>query len=317
MEKSAKVVVFGASGLIGNALIAALRGNGYKNIVPCLHSEVDLVNQAQVQAFFEKVRPEYIFFCAHRNVSDFHTGEIIDAAESYANIMMLCNVMEAAKNQKVKKAIFVGSAMLYPWDQTDGAEPMREERLQEYFYLGYSESMRSTVLSKFVGLKLCQYYYLQYGCPFVYALPTHIYGSLLNRRSLYLLERIVVDITEAKKQGSPEIHLDIYGKGVARKQFLHVSDCADALITVMEKYAEFECPINISTPQATCWSEIVKTVCGITGYNGKVKFDSTHSENMANRLVSVERLQALGWEQKIGMRQGMTQICKEYLERLT
>ena len=313
MEKSAKVAVFGASGLIGNALVDVLQGKGYKNIVPCLHSEVDLIDQAQVNAFFEQAKPEYFFFCAHKNVSNFHTGEMIDAAESYSNIMMLCNVMEAAKNQKVKKAVFVGSAMLYPWDKVDRVKPMEESRLEEYRYLGYSESMRSTVLSKFVGLKLCQYYYLQYGCPFVYALPTHIYGSLSNRRSLYFLERIVIDIAEAKCKGLPEVYLDVYGKGMAQKQFLYASDCADALIAVMEKYTDFESPINISSPQATCWREIVETACEIIGYKGKIKFNSAHPENMANRLVSVEKLEGLGWTPKIGIQEGLLRLCKEHL----
>jgi len=314
MNLTSKIAVFGASGLIGSALINALKFAGYKNIIPCLHSEVDLVDQADVNLFFAKNKLEYVFFCAHKNVYNFDSGKIIDAEEAYSNIMMLCNVMEASRKYNIKKAVFVGSAMIYPWG-TNRSTPFTEDMTEEYRYLSYKESMRSTALSKFVGLKLCQYYHIQYGCNFVYALPTHIYGSLANRKNLYFLEKLVVDIAEAKKQNRPEIYLDIYGRGIAKKQFLHTSDCASALIIIMEKCNDYTTPINVSSNKPTSWQEIVGIICDLVKYNGKVYFESSHSENLDNRIVSIEKLEKLGWKQKIAIRDGLSNLCKEYLER--
>lgn len=316
MNKDSKIVVFGAGGLIGGEIVSQLIRNGYEDVVACNHKMLDITNQSAVNSYMSQIKPQYVFFCAVRAITDFENGEVVDAVEAYSNIMMQLNVMEACRVCNVKKAVFLGSAMLYPWDMNHQNEPLSEELLENFDINKYRPSMRSTVLSKYVGMKMCQYYNSQYGTSFIYAVPTHIYGGFKNRKNLYFLERIVSDICDAKLNGIDEIYLDVFGEGKALKQFLHVSDCADAIITIMNCYEDIMSPINIASDEPESWSTIVKMICEITGYNGIIKFNSERQENMANRLCSTTKLNKLqrGGVTKISMKKGLEQLINEYIE---
>ena len=204
--------------------------------------------------------------------------------------------------------------MLYPWDMNHQNEPLNEEFLEDFDINKYRPSMRSTVLSKYVGMKMCQYYNLQYNTNYIYAIPTHIYGGFKGRKNLYFLERVVSDICDAKINGTDEIYLDVFGEGKALKQFLHVVDCADAIIKVMNGYEDAMSPINIASDVPQSWSSIVEKICEITGYHGKIRFNSERKENMANRICSTKKLNVLNWKQNVSMEKGLELLIKEYME---
>lgn len=315
VNKNGKIVVFGSKGLIGGEIYKQLIKHKYSAVIECSHNDLELTDQSAVNDYFKKIKPDYIIFCAVQSVTDFESQELNDARELYANIIMQCNVLEAAKNYNVKRGVFLGSAMLYPWNNVHENEKLREEFLQEYDFREYRESMKATVLSKFVAMQMCQYYSMQYNCEYIYAIPTHIYGSIRNRKNLYFLEHLVMDICDAKLDGEKKLKLDVYGEGKAQKQFLHVSDCASAIIAAFEQYSNFREPINISTDEVESWSTIVEKICNIVGYSGEISFNNDRQENMMNRICSIEKLESIGWHPQISMYDGLTQLCNEYLEQ--
>lgn len=313
MDKESRIVVLGAGGLIGSEIVTQLKKNSYLSVKKSLHRELDLTNQLAVECFFEREKPEYVFFCAVNTITDFEKTNCINAVELYSNVMMQFNVMEAARKHGVKKAVFLGSAMLYPWTDVHGDDKWKEELLDEFSFLQYRPSMQSTVLSKFVSMKACQYFFEQYGSHYVYAIPSHIYGGYSGRKNLFFLERLVMDLCRAKVENKRSIQLDVFGDGKAKKQILHVSDCARAIITIIDCYEDYTTPINIASKEETCWNSIVQKVCSFLDYHGEVVFNSEHEERMENRICNVERLYNLGWKQEIELDYGLKLLCDECL----
>lgn len=311
MNKQSRILVIG-KGLIGKKIAELLLKSGYKDTTLCTHSDLELLDQGAVNTYFENKKPQYVFFCAVKAITDFESGQVGDGEEAYANIMMQCNVAEAARVNDVKKMIMLGSAMLYPWNlKTE--EVLGEKQIEQFNLPGYRKTMEASVIGKLVGLKLCQYYNHQYNTNFIYCMPTHIYGGFQERKNLYFLERMVMEICDAKEAGKSELFLDVFGKGEAKKQFLHVEDCADAIIEVMEVYENKEEPaINICGSEISCWKDIVNQICETIKYDGKVLFNSDRDENMTNRICSEEKLEKIGWTQKIKMKDGILMLCREY-----
>lgn len=313
MKKDAKILVLGAGGLIGGEIVDQLRADGYTNVVSCDHSQLDLTEQTAVRAYMARERPEYVFFCAVKSITDFSTGTVGDADELSENSMMVCNTMACCKDFHVRKAVFLGSAMLYPWNLEPYPERLTEDMLEAYNLQGYSRFMESAVLSKLLAYKLCQFYRRQYSCDFVYCLPTHIYGGFTGRKNFYFTERMVMDICAAKHKGAPELYLDVFGKGVAKKNLLHVRDCADAIIAVMERYDRETAAVNIASNEIVSWSMIVGLLQEITGYCGKIRFNTERQENLTPRLCSCEKIKALGWSPKYDIAMGLRELCTEYM----
>lgn len=313
MEKNAKILVLGAGGLIGGKIADRLRADGYANVVSCNHKQLDLTEQAAVRAYFAQKRPEYVFFCAVKSIPDFNVDTVGDADELSENSMMVCNTMECCKSFHVRKAVFLGSAMLYPWNLEPYPERLTEDLLEAYNLRGYSKAMESAVLSKLFAYKLCLFYRHQYGCDFLYCLPTHIYGGFTDRRNLYFTERMVIDMCAAAHEGAAELFLDVFGQGIAKKNLLHVEDCADAIIAVMDRYNGDDAAVNIASDEIVTWSMIVELLREITGYRGKIRFNAERKENLMPRLCSCEKIKALGWSPKYNMSKGLRELCSEYV----
>lgn len=313
MDKNAKILVLGSGGLIGGKIVSRLRAAGYQNVIPCGHSRLDLVDQQATRAFMREIKPDYLFFCAVKAITDFESGAVGDAEELYSNSMMACNVMQAAYECGVKKAVFLGSAMLYPWNITPCPERLTEDMLGQFNLGGYSAPMQSAVLSKLFLYKLCQFYNRQYHCRFIYCMPAHIYGGFSGRRSLYFTERLVMAICDAAREGKTELFLDVFGRGEAKKNLLHVDDCADAIITVMDRYEGADTAVNIASDEFVTWRQVVDMLCEITGYRGHISFHADRKENLANRLCSVKKLDELGWKPQITVYEGLRQLCLEYM----
>ena len=313
MNKDSRITIFGAGGLIGRTISEQLKNSDYTNVISCTHQDLELTNQRAVHQFFQENAPQYVFFCAVKSITNFESDNRPDAEELQNNLLMMCHVAECAQKYSVEKAVFLGSAMLYPWDENHTGL-LTEDLLERPNLQQYRLSMESAVLSKYVGMKLCQYYQRQYGCNFVYVIPAHIYGGFANRKNLYFLEKMVQSICAAKINGADSLYLDVFGEGKALKQFLHVKDCADAIIKVMQSYEDYGVPINIASDKPESWSSIVQIICEIVNYKGRVNFNSARKENLTNRLCSTEKLKSLGWKQKITMRAGLELLCKEYME---
>ncbi len=314
MNLYSKIVVLGSGGLIGGRIVSTLEQYGYNNVVPCKHSELDLTDQNSTLAFFNKIKPDYVFFCAVKAITDFERGSVGDAEELYCNSMMACNVMKAAYESGVKKAVFLGSAMLYPWNIEPMPERLSEDLLEDFNLKGYSASMQAAVLSKLFLYKMCQYYNKQYGCKFIYCMPAHIYGGFSGRKNLYFTERLVMDICDAKKEDKSQLFVDVFGKGMARKNLLHVDDCADAIITVMNKYEGNQTAVNIASDEVVNWSQVVDIICKTIDYRGNILFNTDREENLTNRLCSTKILDELGWTPKKSIDFGLKELCKEYME---
>lgn len=315
MEKQSNILVIG-KGLIGSKIYQQLKELHYQNVTITTHSDLELLDQSAVNKYFEVHLPKYVFFCAVKSITDFESNQVGDADELYMNIMMQCNVIEAARVHGVEKMIMLGSAMLYPWNLSI-KEPMPEECLEQFNLSGFREPMQAAVIGKFTGMKLCQYYNKQYGTKFIYCLPTHVYGGFVGRKNLYLLERLVMDICNAKKQGQKELFLDIFGEGIAPKQFLHVDDCASAIIYIMERYhPDTFSTINVGSFETCCWKNIVEIIQELVQYNGTIRFNYERKENMANRICSTQKLKELGWMPKFSIKQGLKQLCDEYQQRI-
>lgn len=313
MNQNSKICVIGV-GLIGGKIIDQLVEAGYRNVVPCSHSDLELLDQQALNHYFLEQRPEYVFFCAVKAITDFESGSVGEAEDAYSNILMQCNIIQASQTFGVKKLIVLGSAMLYPWNIQEKYDWLDENQLEKFNISGYRDSMQAAVLSKFVGLKLCQYYSKQYVSNFIYCLPTHIYGGYAGRRNLYFLEQIVIAICDAKAEGKEELFLDVFGEGKAQKQFLHADDCARAIIRVMEAYEGSDVAVNICSDENSCWKSIIDDVCQETGYSGNIHFNSSKQENMANRLCSSQKLKDLDWKPQISMREGIKMLCREYIQ---
>lgn len=313
MERQSKILILGAGGLIGGKIATQLQEQGFKQVIACTHFDLELTDQNAVRNFFQKIRPEYVFFCAVKAITDFSAGQVGDAEELEDNLLMVDYTMQACRDYGVKRAIFLGSAMLYPWNIEPMPEQYTEDMLEHFNLKGYSRSMESAVLSKLLTYKLCHYYRRQYSCDFLYCLPVHIYGGFMGRKNLYFIERLVMEICDAKLQNRPEVFLDVYGQGTARKSILHVVDCASALLAVMESYRGDSIAVNIASEETTCWREIVEAICKILDYQGKVYFNTEKRENTLSRICDVQKLNALGWKPYYTVESGLMSICQEYL----
>lgn len=314
MDRQSKILILGAGGLIGRRIAAQLQERGYINVTACCHSDLDLLDQTAVARFVQNLCPDYVFFCAVKTITDFSAGQVGDAEELEENLLMTVNTMRSCRSCGVKRMIFLGSAMLYPWNIEPEPERYTEEMIERFNLKGYSKSMEAAVLSKLLTYKLCCYNRRQYGSDILYCLPVHIYGGFAGRRNFYLIERLVMEICEAKLHDVPDLRLDIYGQGIARKGFLHVDDCASALISVMSDYRGNRVAINIAPEETTCWSEIVRMICKITDYRGRIEFETDKPENLVARISDSSILSSLGWKQRYTMEQGLKALCQEYFE---
>lgn len=314
MDRQSKILIIGAGGLIGGRIALQLQERGFTNVTACRHSDLDLLDQAAVAAYIRNLCPEYVFFCAVRTITDFSAGQVGDAEELEDNLLMTVNTLRSCRACGVKRMIFLGSAMLYPWNISPEPERYTEEMLEDFNLKGYSRSMEAAVLSKLLTYKLCCYSRRQFGTDILFCLPIHIYGGFAGRKNFFLIERLVMEICEAKLRNEPALRLDVYGKGIARKEFLHVDDCADAVITLMERYQGDDIVVNIAPEETTCLSEIVKTICKIIDYHGDISFNSEKHENLTARISDCNKLKMLGWKPRYTLETGMKVLCEEYMK---
>jgi GDP-L-fucose synthase len=306
MKQTAKIYIAGHRGMVGSAIERKLRLEGYSNIVTRTSSELDLRNQQAVNDFFKIEKPEYVILAAAK-VGGIHANNTYRAEFIYDNLMIEANIIHAAYLNKVTKLLFLGSSCIYP---KMAPQPLKEE----YLLSGYLEPTNQPyAISKIAGIELCSSYRAQYGCNFISAMPTNLYGTNDNYDILssHVLPALVSRICKAKIEKISEV--DIWGTGNPLREFLHVDDLADASFYLLLNYNDREI-INIGSGKEITIFELAKMISEIVGYNGILKFDLSKPDGTPRKLLDTSKINKLGWKHKIELRQGLEKTIKEYFE---
>lgn len=307
MEKDAKIYVAGHKGLVGSAIMRCLQNNGYQNIIVCAHKDLDLRNQAQVNLFFETERPEYVFLAAAK-VGGILANNTYPADFSYDNLMISANVIHAAYQYPVKKLLFLGSSCIYP---KMAPQPIKEE----YLLTGALESTNEGyALAKISGMQMCKFYRRQYGCDFISAMPTNLYGinDNFDLTSSHVLPAMIRKFHEAKVQGAPNVTL--WGTGKVLREFLYVDDLADALLHLMNHYSA-ESHVNIGTGEDLSIHELALLVKEVVGFKGDIVYDSSKPDGTPRKLLDVSLLHQIGWHHQMPLRKGIETVYEWFKQK--
>lgn len=309
MKKGSKIFVAGGqSGLVGTAIVRALKTQVFTNIIVKTRKQVDLLDQRQVDLFFQKEKPEYVFLAAAL-VGGIMANKTRKADFIYNNLLIQNNVIHSSWKYKVKKLLFLGSSCIYP---KFAPQPIKEE----YFMTGpLEETNDAYAVAKIAGIKMCQSYNEQYKTNFVSVMPTNLYGPNDNfdLQSAHVLPALIRRFHEAKKTNKKEVIL--WGSGKAYRELLYVDDMASACVFLMNNYSSSEI-INIGTGKDLKIRELVQVVKKIVGYSGKIVWDTSKPDGTPKKQLDVTKLFELGWQPKISLKEGIKKEYHWYLDNL-
>jgi GDP-L-fucose synthase len=303
MEQGAKIYIAGHRGMVGSGLERKLRKEGYTNIVTKTSSELDLRNQQAVNDFFEKEKPAYVLLAAAK-VGGIHANNTYRAEFIYDNLIIEANVINAAYLNKVTKLLFLGSSCIYP---KMSPQPLKEE----YFLSGYLEPTNQPyAIAKIAGIEMCDSYRAQYGCNFISAMPTNLYGTNDNYHpeNSHVLPALIRRIVLAKKNNEPTV--TIWGTGTPKREFLHVDDLADACYFLLNEYNE-KGLVNIGCGTDVSIKELAELIVAEVGFEGQIIFDSSKPDGTPRKLMDVSKIVNLGWNYKISLKQGIKKTIVE------
>ncbi len=305
MERNAKIYVAGHRGIVGSAIVRKLEESGYGNLLCRTHAELDLTRQEAVEAFFDQERPHHVFLAAAK-VGGIWANATRPAEFIYTNLAIECNVIHAAYRFGAKKLLFLGSSCIYP---RDCPQPMKEEHLLSGCLEPTNEAY---AVAKIAGIKLCQAYNRQYGTNFISVMPTNLYGPNDNfdLETSHVLPALIRKFHEAKLRGAPEV--EIWGTGRPRREFLHVDDLAEACIYLMSNYDGSEI-VNIGTGKDITIRELAEMIARIVGFDGRLRFDPSKPDGTPIKLLDVSRIQALGWQAAIPLKEGIRRTYQWYV----
>jgi GDP-L-fucose synthase len=297
MQKDASIYIAGHRGLVGSNLRQLFEQRGYSKILAPARSELDLLDQQAVVKFFEQQRPEYAIICAAK-VGGILFNNQYQADFLYENVLLAANVVHAAHLSGVRKLLFLGSSCIYPRQAT---QPIMEESLLtgplEPTNEGYA-------LAKIVGLKLCEKYRQQYGRNFISAMPTNLYGPGDNfhpDRS-HVIPGMMRRFHEAKINNTKQV--TIWGSGSPMREFLYITDLAEALFLLMERYEDAG-TINVGTGQDVSISELAVLMKEVTGFQGEIVYDRSKPDGMMRKVLDVSRINSLGWKPRVSLEEGL------------
>ena len=305
MNLDSKIYVAGHRGLVGSALVRALRRRGFANFVYRTHAEMDLEDQRAVRDFFERERPDYVFLAAAK-VGGIWANQSYPADFIRSNLVIQMNVVEAAYRAGVKKLMFLGSSCIYP---KLAPQPIKEE----YLLSGHLEPTNEPyAVAKIAGIKLCQAYNRQYGTTFVSVMPTNLYGpgDNFDLETSHVLPALIRKFHDAKVANAPEV--TVWGSGRALREFLHVDDMADACVFLMERYDSSEI-INIGCGEDVSIADLAALIRDVVGYRGEISYDRSKPDGTPRKLLDVSRLRSLGWAPRIPLERGVAETYDWYL----
>jgi len=297
MEKSGKIYVAGHRGMVGSAIVRKLEHEGFKNIIQRNSSELDLRNQQAVNEFFAKEKPDYVFLAAAK-VGGIVANNTYRAEFLYDNLMIESNIIQAAYVQKVKKLLFLGSSCIYP---KLAPQPLKEE----YLLTGLLEhTNEGYAVAKIAGIKLCEAYRDQYGCNFISAMPTNLYGQGDNYhpQNAHVIPSLIRRFHEAKLNDAPVV--TIWGSGSPLREFMYSDDVADACYFLMESYND-KTFVNIGTGEDLTIKDLAMQIKEVVGYKGEITFDTSKPDGTPRKLMDSGRLHSMGWKHKTSLAEGL------------
>lgn len=300
MDKNAKIYVAGHRGLVGSAILRALEGYGYTNIIFRSSKELDLTRQVEVEKFFEEEKPEYVFLAAAK-VGGIQANNTYPAQFIYENIMIESNIIHAAYLNQVKKLLFLGSSCIYP---KMCPQPIKEE----YLLTGpLEESNEAYAIAKISGIELCKFYRRQYGCDFISAMPTNLYGinDNFDLETSHVMPALIRKFHEAKVRGDQQVVM--WGSGKPKREFLYVDDLADALVHLMNHYSE-ELHVNIGTGEDLEIGELARIIKEVVGFEGEIVNDLSKLDGTPRKLLNVDLLHKSGWQHKVALEDGIKTV---------
>ncbi|MCG8451061.1 MAG: GDP-L-fucose synthase [Pirellulales bacterium] len=308
LDDKARIYVSGHAGLVGSAVVRRLEAAGFQNILTATRSEVDLRDPQAVKNWFASNKPDYVVHVAGK-VGGIRAN--LDAPVDFLhdNLMIQATVLRAAWRHGVEKLLYLGSSCIYP---RECPQPMSEEHLLSS---PFDPSNEGYALAKLTGVKACQYYRKQYGCNFIAALPTNLYGQKDNfdPRHSHVLPALVRRFHQAKLAGEKKVV--VWGTGQSRREFLHVDDLADACLFLLEKY-EAPLPLNLGTGEDVSIAELAELVKEVVYPHAELAFDSSKPEGPPRKLLDVTRLHDLGWRHQIDLKIGIQSTYEWFLEHV-
>jgi GDP-L-fucose synthase len=315
MEINDKIYVAGHTGMVGSAIIEILRKKGYKNIVFESHKNLNLIDQASVESFFESTKPDYVFLAAAK-VGGIHANNIFRADFIYENLMIQNNIIHASHQNMVKKLLFLGSACIYP---REAKQPIKEESLLSDYLEPTNEPY---AIAKIAGIKLCENYFNQYGDNFISIMPNNLYGPNDNfdLKTSHVLPALIRKFHEAKEKNVNFV--EIWGSGKPLREFLHVYDMAEACIFLINNldakdlYKMKICHINAGSGDEFSIKDLALLIKKIIGYNGELKFNDKYPDGMNRKLLDIKRITKMGWKSTINLNDGISELYKWYKQNL-
>ncbi|WP_243310992.1 GDP-L-fucose synthase [Fundidesulfovibrio agrisoli] len=303
-----RIFVAGHRGLVGSAVVRVLEGRPGCEAVTRTRAQLDLTDQAAVRRFMAEVKPHKIVLAAAK-VGGIHANNTYPAEFIWQNSIIQCNVIDAAYREGVEKLVFLGSSCIYP---KFAPQPMTEDCL-------LTSALEPTnewyAVAKIAGIKMCQAYRRQYGFDAVSLMPTNLYGpgDNFDLQNSHVLPALLRRFHEAAQTGAESV--TVWGTGNVCREFLHVDDCARAIVYCMDNYSD-ERIVNVGTGEDVTIRELAETVARVTGFKGRIEFDPTKPEGTPRKLLDVSRLKALGWSPAIGLEQGIAGTYRWFLDNI-
>jgi GDP-L-fucose synthase len=305
MEKNAKIYIAGHRGMVGSAIYRKLQKEGFTNMITRVSSELDLRNQNDVARFFEQEKPDYVFLAAAK-VGGIIANNTYRADFLYENLQIQNNVIHSSYLNGVKKLMFLGSSCIYP---KLAPQPLKEE----YLLTGLLEPTNEPyAIAKIAGIKMCDAYRAQYGCNYISAMPTNLYGYNDNYhpQNSHVLPALIRRFHEAKVDNKPDV--TIWGTGSPKREFLFADDLAEACYYLMQNYDE-EGLVNIGTGEDISIKDLAVLIKDIIGYEGAIKFDASKPDGTPRKLMDVSKLHSKGWKHTIELEDGIKLAYQDFL----
>jgi GDP-L-fucose synthase len=302
MEKNSKIFVAGHRGMVGSAIVRKLEQEGFTNIVSRTSAELDLRNQEAVHIFFEREKPEYVFLAAAK-VGGILANNTYRAEFLYDNLLMESNIIHAAYKNEVKKLLFLGSSCIYP---KLAPQPLKEEHLLTGLLEPTNEPY---AIAKIAGIKLCEAYRDQYGCNFIAAMPTNLYGPGDNYhlQNSHVIPAMIRKFHEAKLSAAATV--EIWGTGTPLREFMYADDMAAACFFLMQEYNE-KLFVNVGTGEEVTIKDLALLIKEVTGFAGTIQFDTSKPDGTPRKLMDSSRLHALGWKHTTSLRDGLAKAYR-------
>lgn len=308
MDKKAKIYVAGHRGLVGSAIVRALKKEGYSNLLTATRQEVNLLEQQAVADFFATEKPDYVFLAAAK-VGGILANSTTPAEFIYENLLIETHIIHNAWKHQVQKLLFLGSSCIYP---QMAQQPIKEEAL----LTGPLEPTNDAyALAKIAGIKMCQAYNKQYGTKYISVMPTNLYGinDNFDLKTSHVLPALIRKFHEAKVNQTPSV--TVWGTGTPVREFLHVDDLADACVYLMNSYDDSKI-VNIGTGIGITIRELAELIKDVVGYQGELQFDASKPDGTPVKINDVAYLNQLGWKASIDLRSGIQAtyewFCKNY-----